>query len=319
MSFLSSSVVHLISDKNIAAKIASEFLGCAKVQIKFIGKGSNNKNYLARLKEREIVVKLSFTHKEYKALEDYHKEKWCIERASEKGVPGPTVLGLGRSQGRAYMIETFVPGINGVKIKNKLQIWKQLGKYAKRIHSIEASGFGENLTNSKKKIFKGSWKKYLDYNIKSLTDTDKLITLNVITKDQSKVVKKIFQDIKRQKFIFGLNHGDISASNVLVDTSGTVSLLDWGCAEVHIIPHFDIMGILSCMMEQRKPTDAEFSEFLKGYGMSQKRFASLRHELNRLMLLIAFDKLRWAIDRNPIKIKEFSKKAKRILRRIFSK
>ncbi|MBI4232036.1 aminoglycoside phosphotransferase family protein, partial [Candidatus Peregrinibacteria bacterium] len=274
-----------LPDKSIATKIASEFLGCAKIKIKFIGKGSNNKNYLANSKDREIVVKLSFAHKEYKALEDYQKEKWCIERSSEKGVSGPTVLDVGRSQGRAYMIETFVPGISGAKIKNKLQIWKQLGKYAKCIHSIKASGFGENLTNPKKGIFRGSWRKYLDYNIKSLTDRDKLIALKVITKEQSRDVKKIFQDIKRQKFIFGLNHGDISAANVLVDTSGKVGLLDWGCAEVHIIPHLDIMGILSCMMEQGRPTNIEFSEFLKGYGMSQKRFASLIPELNRLMLL----------------------------------
>ncbi len=245
-------------DKSIAAKIASEFLNCGKVQIKFIGRGSNNKNYLASSKDRDIVVKLSFAHKEYKALEDYQKEKWCIERSSEKGVFGPTVLNLGRSQGRAYLIETFVSGINVEKLKNKLQIWKQLGKYTKCIHSIKVFGFGENLTNPKKGIFKGSWRKYLDYNIKSLTNTDKLIALKVITKDQSRDVKKIFQDIKKQKFTFGLNHGDISASNVLVDKSGKVSLLDWGCAEVHIIPHFDIMGILSCMTEQGKPTDAEF-------------------------------------------------------------
>lgn len=303
-----------LSDKNIASKIASDFLNCSKVNVTFIGKGSNNKNYLANSNDKEIVVKLSFAHKEYKAFEDYKKEKWCIERSSEKGVFGPTVLGLGRSYGRAYMIKSFVSGINGKKIKNKLQLWKQLGKYAKCIHSIKASGFGENLTDPKKGIFKGSWKKYLGYNIKSLTDADELITLKVLTKDQSRRVKEIFKNIRKQKFAFGLNHGDISASNALVEKSGKVALLDWGSAEVHIIPHFDFMHILNCQIEQGSPTDIELTECMKGYGMSQKRFAALRPEIHTLMLLNSFDKLRWAIDKNPIKIKEFSKRARRMLK-----
>ena len=72
-------------------------------------------------------------------------------------------------------------------------------------------------------------------------------------------------------------------------------------------------------MESGKPNDAEFNEFIKGYGMSQKEFDILKPELLKLMLLTSLDKLRWAIDRNPINIKEFSKRAKRILKLNLSK
>lgn len=303
-----------LSDVKIASKIASEFLNTNEISIKSVGEGSNNKNYLAKSKDKEIVIKLSFDHKEYKAFQDYVKEKWCIEKSSEKGVPGPVVLGLGRSQERAYMIETFVPGINGKKLKNKLHAYYELGRYTKFIHSIKVSGFGENLTNAKRGIFTGSWKKYLDYNIKSLTNNDKLIKLKVLTKEQSEEVKKIFKNIKKQKYTFGLNHGDVSIWNTLVEKSGKVNLLDWGSAEVHIIPHLDFIHVVRCQMESGKPNDKEFGEFIKGYGMSQKEFKLLKPELLKLMLLISFDKLRWAIDRNPIKIKEFSKRAKRMLK-----
>jgi len=302
------------SDTKIASKIASEFLNSNEISIKPVGEGSNNKNYLAKSKNKEIVIKLSFDHKEYKAFQDYVKEKWCIEKSSEKGVPGPAVLGLGRSQKRAYMLETFVPGVNGKKLKNKLHVYHELGRYAKLIHSIKVSGFGENLTNAKRGIFTGSWKKYLDYNIKSLTANDKLIKLQVLTREQSGEVKKIFESIKKQKYTFGLNHGDVSIWNTLVEKSGKVNLLDWGSAEVHIIPHLDFIHVMRCQMESGKPNDKEFGEFIKGYGMSQKEFELLKPELLKLMLLISFDKLRWAIDRNPIKIKKFSKRAKRMLK-----
>ncbi len=302
------------SDIQIASKIASEFLNSNEISIKFVGEGSNNKNYLAKSKDKEIVIKLSFDHKEYKSLQDYVKERWCIEKSSKKGVLGPVVLDLGRSRKRAYMIETFVPGVNGKKLKNKLHTYYELGRYTKLIHSINVSGFGENLTNAKRGIFTGSWKRYLDYNIKSLTNEDKLINLKVLTKDQLKEVRKIFESIKKTKYRFGLNHGDISIWNTLVEKSGKVNLLDWGSAEVHIIPHYDFIHVVRCQMEQGKPSSKEFGEFIKGYGMSQKKFELLKPELIKLMLLISFDKLRWAIDRNPIKIKEFSKRAKRMLK-----
>lgn len=302
------------SDIKIASKIASKFLNSNRISIKSVGEGSNNKNYLAKSNNKEIVIKLSFNHKEYKAFQDYVKEKWCIEKSSEKGVPGPVVLGLGRSQERAYMIETFVPGVNGKKLKNKLHAYHELGRYTKLIHSIKVSGFGENLTNTKRGIFTGSWKKYLDYNIKSLTRNDKLIKLKVLTEEQSKEVKKIFESIKKQKYIFGLNHGDISARNILVEKSGKVNLLDWGCAEAHIIPHYDFMNLVESQMGYNKLNDKELHEFIKGYGMSQKEFEHLKPQLIKLILLISFDKLRWAIDRNPIKIKEFSKRAKKMMK-----
>src|SRR3989344_578725 len=116
-------------DKKIASKISKGFFNSENISLKHIGKGSNNKNFLAKSKDREIVIKLSLPHKEYKAYQDYIKEKWCIEKSKEIGVPGPNVLDVGKSQGRAYIIETFVPGVNGRKLKNKLQIYRELGKY----------------------------------------------------------------------------------------------------------------------------------------------------------------------------------------------
>lgn len=304
-------------DIKIASKIGSKFLQTKNISIKPIGEGSNNKNFLVKSKEKEVVIKLSLAHKEYQAYPNYKKEKWCIEKSSKIGVPGPSVLAVGKSQGRAYMVETFVQGINGKKLrnKNKLRVYYKLGQYTKLIHSVKkVSGFGENLINPRQEIFSGSWQKYLNYNIKSLTNKDKLLKLKILTFNQSKKVRLIFQDIKKQKYKFGLSHGDISIWNTLVEKSGKVNLLDWGSAEVHTIPHFDFINVLNYQMKRSKPNYKEFNKFIKGYGMSQKKFKLLKPELLKLMLLISFDKLRWAIDKNPAKVKSFSKKAKKMLK-----
>lgn len=302
------------TDEKIAREIAFNFLKDPIISCKSVGKGSNNKNLLVKSKEREVVIKLSLPHKEHKAYQDYLKEKWCIQKSSKKGVLGPKVLDLGKFKGRAYMIETFVSGINGKKLKNKLPVYEKLGKYAKLIHSIKTSGFGEKLVNPHKGTFAGSWKQYLNYNIKSLNANDRLIKLGVLTLEQSQKVKKIFINIKKEKYNFGLNHGDIFAWNVLVEKSGKINLLDWGEAEAHIVPHFDFINILRRQVERRRPNAQALRAFIKGYGMSKKKFELLKPELFRLMLLISFDKLRWAIDRNPSNIKEFTRRVRKMIK-----
>ena len=74
------------------------------------------------------------------------KEKWCIEQAAAIGIPGPEVLTIGVIDETAYMIQAFVEGDNGAdSTVLKTDVWRQLGKYAKLIHSIPVKGYGENL------------------------------------------------------------------------------------------------------------------------------------------------------------------------------
>ena len=304
-----------IADKKIVFEIGSKFLNTPNISVNFVGGGSANKNFSIKSKEKEIIIKISLPHKEHRALEDYKKEKWCIQKASKKGVSGPRVLGLGEFQGRAYMVQSFIPGINGKKLKNKLKVFYNLGKYAKLIHSIKTSGFGEKLSDPKG-IFSGSWKKYLDYNIKSLSNGDKLIKLKVFDKHQAGKVKEIFQSMKRHRYTFGLNHGDLVAWNTLVEKSGKVRLLDWEYSEAHVVPHYDFINVLRLRYPRSKPKDEEINQFIKGYGMSQKEFNLLKPEIYKLTLLICVDRLRYVIDRKsgPEKLKKYIRSVKKMLK-----
>src|SRR6267154_1362659 len=133
------------NDIAMASKIAGTFLHEVAHSARPIGEGSNNKNFLVETFPGRVVVKLSHEYKEHRALKDYQKEKWCIEQSSALGVPGPSVLSVGETGENAYMIETFVDGINGKEIEgDKTPVWRKLGEYAKLIHSIRVTGWGED-------------------------------------------------------------------------------------------------------------------------------------------------------------------------------
>jgi len=83
---------------------------------------------------------------------------------------------------------------------------------------------------------------------------------------------------------------------VIVDESGKVNLLDWGSAEASIVPHHDLIQMLKMNMLENDPDEAAIQSFLDGYGISQSEFEEMRPTLENLLLLRAFDKLRWAID-----------------------
>lgn len=64
-----------ISDAKIAFKIGSKFLNMKDISLKPIGHGNNNRVFLVKSKEREIVVKISLSQieKTYKKYTKYFK------------------------------------------------------------------------------------------------------------------------------------------------------------------------------------------------------------------------------------------------------
>jgi Ser/Thr protein kinase RdoA (MazF antagonist) len=302
-------------DIAVASDVAAAFLQEPVRSIRLIGQGSNNKNFLVETTAGRVVVKLSHAHRRHRALRDYQKEKWCIEQSSALGIPGPSVLSVGEAGDNAYMIETFVEGVNGKEIEgDRIAIWRKLGEYAKLAHSIKVTGWGEDFFDDTPGGQRASWLKFLNYNIESLTDDDQLIELGVASRRQSRRIRDLFEELKAKTFQFGLNHGDLSIWNTLVEPSGKISLLDWGSAEAHIVPHFDMLHILGRHLEDGVPAIEEMSAFRQGYGLSEGEHRRLKPELDHLFLLTSFDKLRWAIDRNPSRIQELTERAKTALR-----
>jgi aminoglycoside phosphotransferase (APT) family kinase protein len=301
------------SDLEVVESIMRRFrLSPGKAEIVFLGAGSCNNNYLASHKDKKLVVKLSKPDREYKAASEYKKEQWCLDKAHSLAIPSPIVLEVGKEQGRAYMIQSYVEGTVGAALDDKsslaplvqLQVWRKLGEYARKIHTIPVTGWGEELESDG--VFTGSWAKHLQYNIASLSDNDPLVSMGVLTHAQSDVLKGELLALEQKPIKFGLNHGDLALRNTIIDTSGQVSLLDWGTARAELVPYFDINEIL----RSTKPNQETLQAFLDGYGISASEFEGMQSGLRILNLLHVVDTMRWAIDRMPSVIQEHAQRVK---------
>jgi aminoglycoside phosphotransferase (APT) family kinase protein len=287
-----------------------------------IGKGSVNKIFIVGAARSKVVIRMNH---DGMAFKDYEKECWCMEKAIAKGIPSPLVLAMGQKDDVAYMIQSYVDGEHGENssFENKY-LWTKLGQYAKLIHSIKVIGFGEILSDPLRGTFyspthdnfDGTWLDFVRYNIESLTVNDELIKLGVLTAIQSKSVKRLFENLQEREFHFGLNHGDISLKNTIVNQNGHVTLLDWGSAEVNIAPHGDFIQLMKCHIEMNNPSASDILAFIDGYGIAPDDFRKMQEEINILLVLRAFDKLRWAIDRSPQRIPNFAGYAKKVLKRV---
>lgn len=286
-------------------EVIGQIFGSKDIEIKQIeGKGEVNRVYLVELNKKKMVIRIN----DEDELPRFKKEAWCMKEAAKKGINCTKTIKTRTNNGHAFMILDYVSGINGKEIiKNKEYIWQIIGSYAKKLNSISTDGFGENMTAPG--IFSDNWERYLNYNIESLNSKDKLLSLGIIDGIQSKSIKEKFIRLNNVEFDFGLIHGDLSLENVIVE-GNKITLIDWGCAESNIVPHMEIVDLLQNGMSENTPM---FGEFLKGYGMSRQSYDLIKAEIKTLTLLQAVDKLRWAIDRNPNKTKEFADKVKLIL------
>lgn len=304
-------------EAELAAHVASLILDEPRLSTTpLIGRGSVNRVFIVAGAGSKVVVRMSARAG---AADEYAKEKWCMEQAAARGVLVPDVLAVGRCGEHAYLVQSYVEGAEGRdRAAMRLDIWRALGEYARRIHAIAVAGFGLKLSDMTEGDARKSWLRYVDYNIRSLVPEDALIELSVLTESQSKVMRESFRRLREREFVFGLNHGDLSLKNTIVRRDGRVVLLDWGSAEASIVPHHDLIELLKMNMLEGTPDDAELRAFLDGYGISPGEFARMLPELELLLTLRAFDKLRWALEWNREELESFVSHARQALDRYLS-
>lgn len=298
-----------------AEQIACDFLQEHVVSsYQILDKGMINQVCVVETERNKVVIRMN----DKNTYSSYAKEQWCIEQAAAAGIPSPRVLSIGIMDDAAYMIQTFVEGENGLDstILPRIQMWRQLGQYAKLIHAIPVQGYGENLVDPAHGEWRspphpgsdGSWQGYIMHNIHKLTEQDPLIGLGVYPSEELPSIRQLFERMKLETYRFGLNHGDLTLKNVLVTTAGELTVIDWGNAAVAPVPHGDLIHLLLHQLLEDGLNDEEFDAYLVGYGLSKEELIVTR----QLMLLKAFDTVRWAIDRSPDQIDTYAAIAKQI-------
>ncbi|MFK7904805.1 MAG: aminoglycoside phosphotransferase family protein [Chitinophagales bacterium] len=244
--------------------------------------------YILRLNEEE------------KRLE-FVKEKYCMDKAGDLGLPVPKVLKLGLNGDNLFMLQYKIEGVNGSKCdaKEKIRIWEQLGNYASKYQQIPRINVPEIEANE----FHKTWKHRLKYNIEELNPNDSLLQSGVLKENEQTEIKSILTTLLDRDFKTGLVHGDLCPRNTIFDTSIT-HLLDWGTAEINVVPHTEI-GVL---LMQREANEGEFDAFLKGMGISKEKYSAILPDIRKLNLLYRLDKYRWAVDFDVEGLKDYEEK-----------
>ena len=210
------------------------------------------------------------------------------------------VLAAGEAGERAWMLQPFLRGTPGDELGpgKREQVWRGIGKQMRRIHAVPVGGFGETLSD----LAAGSaasWHKHLAYNVGELTASDPLLGLGLLDRGGQAHLRGLFEYLATRPVRLGLCHGDLSLQNVIV-RDRSVQVIDWGCAQGHFVPHYDLGVVLA---ESLGEDTAEFAALLDGYGIDPTSFRhDIRFDVLALRALEAVDKVRWALDRNRARL-----------------
>lgn len=291
-------------DLDLAARLAMEVARRPVRRVQpILGRGVVNWVVLAEAGDSTVVVRLARDGDDRKALEKYRKEAWCLERAAGIGLPGPRALSSGVYEGRSYMVLTFVPGESGDGVPmDVLGVWKELGGYAARIARIPVTGFGTRLDHPGPGIFgdpfHASWRDRIEYNMERLEPGDPFTEMGIYEEHQRDEIRAHFEAMLMEEWPLALCHGDLAPSNTIIDGAGKVHLLDWGSASVDAWPESAVADVRRLLYLGRT-TPAAVGWFLDGLELPDSRSALFRTRVERVMLLKAFDRARWAVDREP--------------------
>lgn len=173
------------------------------------------------------------------------------------------------------MIETFLDGRNCADLypsESFLKgVWRRLGQHTSIIHQLPVEGYGDDPLQaepmpSPSSVLRcrDSFMRFVDYNIRELSrkheDPIQQPPISAISPECADKLLHILSSLKERytqgHLRFGLCHGDISLKNCLVtvkqenekgeydeDAIIEVALIDWGCAQVDVIPHAELNAI----------------------------------------------------------------------------
>lgn len=236
----------------------------------------------------EVIVRFSNNKKETSNLA---KEKWVIETMQDNNLPVPKIYAFNNKTETDYMILEKVKGTRldtiwqGLSKGGKLQIAKEIGKLASRIHKIKLNKFGGLMPEGKidgdepfrfrdagEKIeFSSSMRNLLRGNLKDVARLSSYshVSNEFILKFLVLMIKN--KELAHTKTAPTFIHGDYQIGHFFVERKtegyGIVGLIDFEFAEANI-PEYDFIKL----HRQGFFEDLEIKKALEeGYGSKINR------------------------------------------------
>ena len=275
--------------------------GVLPKKIEFKPAGLTNFVFEAHCKKDKYIVRIASSAEK---LSDYIKEQWAVEQAKEKGVPVAEILEVGNEIiGTPYMLQEKLDGEEAPNHPDRLNILKDLGAYAKTIHSIKTNNYGQVFDWSKNRLSKNNkWKNYLIEEWKVPERINMLQKSGLLKREKLGKLKAAIKKIEKWNFSPSLNHGDLRLKNVIVNEKGKIlAIIDWENCTSHIAPYWDLSIALHDLSIDGK------QQFLDGYGITAKEYIKLDYGIkvfNILNYTEAIGRLIKAKDKNQLELYE---------------
>lgn len=257
--------------KEMARTVIAHHFGNKKPRrIQHKTSGLSNFVFAVNHAEGDFVVRIS---PDPSRLNSFIKEQWAQTQASELGVPTAEILevGSGESIPFPFMISRTVTGGEATHHPKRLEILREMGRFAQLINTIRTSGFGGTFDWSNNVLSRNeTWKEYLRDALKYEEKIGILEKRRVISGNQAKQLRKIFDEAAKMRVKPALVHGDVRLKNVIVDESGKINaLIDWEHCTSNLAPHWELSIALHDLGVDGK------QYFLEGYGLSEKKYREI--------------------------------------------
>lgn len=171
-----------------------------------------------------------------------------LSRYLPKEVGYPENIAVGRTEGFEWSLSKRITGKplsevwNSLSFEERLSSIKQIINIVNAVHSVD-------VTKVDSLVKKTPWYNKLSKEL-SMSSIDRYFDENLITKEQSQRMKKLFEQFYTSKSLVKpvLNHGDITADNLLWNEGMIISLLDF---ENSVIapPELDMYSIMNLALE----------------------------------------------------------------------
>ena len=267
------SPAEIANKSKLVRKIIHHHVGKAPREVKFKPAGLTNFVFEAKTSGGSFIVRIGGSRDK---LKDFRKEQWAITCAKNIGVPVAEIVDVGSELVKIpYMIQRKVDGDDATHHPNRREVLRELGHYAKVIHSIPTTAFGQVFDWAHPRLSRNkTWRNYLHDELGVTHRMEKLEKTGVLTAVNFKKLQKSVERIERWKQKPCLNHGDIRLKNVITNKKGKIlAIVDWDNCISNIAPYWDFSIALHDLS-----VDAR-QEFLEGYGIDANEFKKMSYAL----------------------------------------
>jgi aminoglycoside phosphotransferase len=235
--------------------------------------------YAVKAGKDELVVRIS---DKAEKIHSFQKEQWAVAQAKEKGVPVPDILEVGNNIiPFPYMISKKIKGDVAIHHENRLEIIREIGRYAALIHTIPTNDYGHVFDWSPNTLSKNkTWKDYLDCELNVNARLDVLRKNKILPPIMIGKINNELKKMRRWKQSPCLHHGDLRLKNVMVNEKGKITaILDWENCISSIGSYWDTSIALHDLS-----IDAQW-RYLEGYGLPDKKISDMSNAVKVFNLL----------------------------------